>query len=330
MPSRRTFLTILLAAAARLAYGIPVPPTPRTGFFTDDRMLAYPGLPGHDETPERLKVIQRHLAQTGLADLLAVVSAVEPALPHIRALHSAAHVEAISKLGAAAVAAETAVSGVLTACRMAADGQLRNAFCATRPPGHHALNQEEQYGYCYYNTIAVAARFCQRELGLKRVLIVDWDYHFGDGTFGHFVDDNSVMVCSIHNRRAFPGTAPRRIQTPGGNLSIHLRRAAGDADFLVALDRHILPAAERFSPDIVLVSAGFDGLAADPQGTWKLTPGAYGRATTALADLADRHCRGRLVSMLEGGYHLQSLALAAAAHVRALMGEKVSIDGQSG
>lgn len=295
----------------------------RTGYFYDSRLLDYDPPPGHPETPDRVSAIDTHLRSTGLYERLVTLSPITDPLPHIEHLHNSAHVRAIRALGAPADAAALAVAGVLGACDAVCRGAVRNAFCAVRPPGHHSLNQGRQYGYCYYNNVAIAARYCQRVHSLERALIVDWDYHHGNGTEEHFYDDPSVLFFSTHNRYDFPGTGRnrRRGHGPGKGytINVHLGRGTTDTDMLEAWREHLLPAANRFHPDIVLISAGFDCREGDPLGTYRITDNGFRRMTAMARELAERHCNGRLVSVLEGGYDPRGNALAAAAHVGELM-----------
>jgi acetoin utilization deacetylase AcuC-like enzyme len=177
-------------------------------------------------------------------------------------------------------------------------------------------------GFCLYNNVAVATRHLQRTLGVARVLICDWDVHHGNGTQHIFEEDGSVFFFSLHQWPLYPGTGAReetgRGAGVGTTLNCPLARGAGDRAFLDALRHELEPAAERFQPDFVLVSAGFDAHTADPLGGLAVTTEAYTEATRVLCRIADRHAQGRLVSVLEGGYNLEALGESVAAHVAAL------------
>ncbi len=330
---RRRALTRLLGGTAGLLtapFASPASETPRrggrTGYFYDPRMLDYDPPPGHPETPERLLTIDTYFRETGLRERLVSLSPVADPRPHIERLHTPSHVRSIRTLGPPAEAAALAVAGTLGACDAVCTGTVRNAFCAVRPPGHHSLNQGRQYGYCYYSTVAIAARYCQHVHRLRRVLIIDWDYHHGNGTEKHFYRDPSVLFFSTHNRHDFPGSGRerRRGRGPGRGytINVHLGRGTTDTEMLQAWQKHLLPAANRFRPDIVLISAGFDSRQGDPLGAYRITDKGFRRMTAMALELADRHADGRLVSVLEGGYDPRGNALAAAAHVGSMIGDR--------
>lgn len=224
-----------------------------------------------------------------------------------------AHDDAICRL---------AVSGALSAVDSVCSGQVRNAFCAIRPPGHHAANNGE-FGFCFYNNVAIAARYAQKRHKLNKILIVDWDYHHGDGTEWAFYDDPSVLVFSTHALYAFPGSGAADKtgagEGKGFNINVPLPRGANDEAIIRAFEERLLPAAERFQPDLILISAGFDARKDDLLGDFNITDEGFARLTKMVMAIADQHAGSRLVSILEGGYNTEGLALAVEAHLNVLM-----------
>lgn len=216
--------------------------------------------------------------------------------------------EAALRATGAAIAAVDAVVG----------GETRNAFCAVRPPGHHA-EPNQAMGFCFFNSVAVAARYAQARYGLKRVAVVDFDVHHGNGTQAAFETDGSLFYASVHQSPLYPGTGAVSERGVGNILNVPLPpMAAGDA-FRHALAERIGPAIIDFDPDLLIISAGFDGHADDPLASLVLETEDFAWATRELMRIADMVCDGRVVSCLEGGYDLHALGEAAAAHVRALM-----------
>jgi acetoin utilization deacetylase AcuC-like enzyme len=208
-----------------------------------------------------------------------------------------------------------AVGGVLNAVDAVLGGEVANAFCAVRPPGHHATPSRGM-GFCLLNNAAIAARYAQRRRGLERVLIVDWDVHHGNGTQETFYSDPSVLFFSTHQWPLYPGTG-RADETGAGNImNFPFPAGSGRAEILGAVENALIPAATRFRPDLVLISAGFDSRIGDPLGRFTLTDRDFADLTRLLLPLAG----GRVVSVLEGGYNLAGLASAARAHVEALSG----------
>jgi acetoin utilization deacetylase AcuC-like enzyme len=197
-------------------------------------------------------------------------------------------------------------------------GAARNAFAAIRPPGHHAETRRPM-GFCIVNNVAIAARHAQRKHGAERVAIVDFDVHHGNGTQEIFEADRSVLFASSHEMPLYPGTGEVGETGVGNVFNAPLR--AGDAGerFREAWQTRILPAVDRFRPDLILVSAGFDAHWRDPLANLQLTGGDFDWVTGRILDQAERHCDGRVVSLLEGGYDLEGLAEGAAAHVHRLM-----------
>jgi acetoin utilization deacetylase AcuC-like enzyme len=218
---------------------------------------------------------------------------------------------------------------VVRAAGAVMDGQVRNAFCAVRPPGHHA-EFDRSMGFCMFNNVAVAAEYLIAERGLKRVAIVDFDVHHGNGTQHIFEDRGDVYFISIHEdpRMLYPGTgfAGERGtgRGEGTTLNLPMPPHAGDAAYREAFDRRVIPELEHFAPQFVLVSAGFDALAGDPLAHIELSYAGIEWISRQLVNVAEHHCDGRLVSVLEGGYDLKLLSECVALHLRVLMGESES------
>ena len=201
-------------------------------------------------------------------------------------------------------------------------GKAQNAFCVVRPPGHHA-SADRGMGFCILNNVALAARHAQRRHSLSRVLIVDWDVHHGNGTQDIFYADGSVLFFSTHQSPWYPGTG-RADETGTGagrgtTINCPLPAGSGHDEIFAAFESQLVPAADAFRPDLVFISAGFDSRVGDPLGQFQLTDADFAGLTKIVRGIADRHAGGRVVSLLEGGYHLAGVASAAAAHVEALL-----------
>ena len=289
-----------------------------------DHVLIRPNGSRAPEIPDRLVRMLAELEARGLVDATVQLSPTVDPLLRIRAHHTGEHVDSVRQLGVTAEVAELAVSGALTAVDAVAEGTVRNAFCAIRPPGHHANNTGAEEGFCYYSNAAIAARYAQEVHGYERVVIIDWDYHHGNATQNAFYADPSVLFFSAHDWDAYPGTGDPSLTGEGAgaglNINVHLDCGASDADMLRQWDNALSPAVADFDPDFVVVSAGFDSRRDDLLGCFDLTDEAFRRMTRIAMDYADSCCEGRLVSLLEGGYNIDGTALAAAAHVETLLG----------
>ncbi len=218
-------------------------------------------------------------------------------------------------------AARAAVGCALNAVDAVCEGSVQNAFCVTRPPGHHA-SAERGMGFCLFNTLAVAARYAQTRFGVSRVAIVDWDVHHGNGTQDIFYADGSVLFFSTHQWPLYPGTgaANERGEGKGQALTINCPFPAGSGreEILGAFEQRFVPAANDFKPEMLFISAGFDSRIGDPLGQFTLDDQDFADLTRMMLEVASTHCRGRVVSVLEGGYSLSGLAQAVEAHVRVL------------
>jgi len=218
-------------------------------------------------------------------------------------------------------AALRATGGALNAIDAVASGHADNAICINRPPGHHATPARGM-GFCLFNTVAVAARYARTKHGVGRVMIVDWDVHHGNGTQDIFYNDGAVFFFSTHQHPWYPGTgAPDETGDGAGHgttLNCPFPAGSGRREILGAFQNRLMPAAESFKPELILVSAGFDSRLGDPLGNFMLTDADFADLTRVLREIADKHAGGRIVSILEGGYNLEGLQAGLRAHVQAL------------
>lgn len=296
-----------------------------TGYVYDDRYLEHQIYSTHPESPRRLRAIEQRFAESGIGKELAKLPIDAFDDSHLRLNHTESHIEAISAMKTTGRIAQLAVAGAFSAVDAVCTGRVRNGFCALRPPGHHAKSTGREEGFCFYNNVALAARYAQKVHKKKKILIIDWDYHHGNGTEWSFYDDPTVFFFSTHDRRAYPGTGdPRKTGAGDGegyNINVHLGCGAKDDEMYRAWEKHLIPAADEYKPDLVLISAGFDSRKDDLLGCYDLTDICFSRMTKMAMEIADRHCEGRVVSLLEGGYNVAGLAEAAAAHVSTLLGK---------
>jgi acetoin utilization deacetylase AcuC-like enzyme len=288
---------------------------------------------GHPESIPRLQAIEKALS--GL-EFLNLVRKEAPSGTHdqLRLIHSESEIsqvlEAIPKSGEvhldpdtvvsadSGTAAYHAVGAVCAAVDAVVAGQASNAFCAVRPPGHHA-EPTRAMGFCLFNNIAIAARHAQKRHRIERVAIVDFDVHHGNGTQAAFQRDATVLYASTHQYPWYPGTGAANETGVGNIFNVPLRAGTGSAGFRSGVSEKILPAVERFKPGLILVSAGFDAHRNDPLASLELEEADFAWITDELLRLAAKHAGGHLVSTLEGGYHLKALGDSVAAHVRSMM-----------
>ncbi len=295
-----------------------------TGFVYDELFLKHQLTEDHPESPDRLLSIMQTMMQSELLAQLTQLKPESDILTDLARIHNADHIRSIEKnYEQSNSVALAVVGGILAATDEVCSGRLKNAFCATRPPGHHARNTGKVEGFCFYNGVAVAARYAQHHYGLKKILIIDWDYHHGDGTESFFYTDPSVLYFSTHDYYAYPGTGnPDKTGAGAGaglNINVHLDCHSTDEDIIKAFNEKLLPAAHRFKPDLILISAGFDSRQDDLLGCFDITDEGYRQLTKMVMQLADTYCDGRLVSVLEGGYYLKGLASAVKTHVETLL-----------
>lgn len=322
-------MTDPLAAACRLEI-LPV----TTLLISHPSSLQHATPPGHPERADRIRAVERALEDERFA-MLQRVSAPEGTMAQIALCHPAHYAEAIAEAspqsGLVQVDADTIMSpgtlgaalhgvgGAVHAVDEVMAGRAANAFCAMRPPGHHA-ESDRAMGFCFFNNAAIAARHAQKAHGAERVAIVDWDVHHGNGTQEIFWSDASVLYASTHEMPLYPGTgAPSERGAHGTIVNAPLRAGDGGDVFRDAFESVILPRVEDFRPDLIIISAGFDAHWRDPLANLNLKEPDFAWATQRLMAIADRHAGGRIVSLLEGGYDLEGLAKSAAAHVVSLM-----------
>jgi acetoin utilization deacetylase AcuC-like enzyme len=292
---------------------------------------------GHPERPERYDAVVDALTGAGLMKSLGRIESRVASDDEIALCHGRAYIQKVKQeIGAGAHELSTgdtnvsaysldvalkAVGGALNAVDAVMDRKAQNAFCVVRPPGHHA-RPNQGMGFCIFNTVAIAARHAQKKYGIGKVLIADWDVHHGNGTQDTFYEDGSVLFFSTHQSPWYPGTgaAAETGHGKGEHCTINcpLPAGSGRAEILEAFQKQLAPAAERFRPELVLISAGFDSRIHDPLGRFTLDDQDFADLTALLLEIADKHAGGRLVSMLEGGYSLSGLASGATAHVKAL------------
>lgn len=289
---------------------------------------------GHPERPDRLRAIDRILEHERFQALerdAAPVGSLEDIarahpISYIDNLHRLAPEEGLVRVDADTTMSpgtwEAALRGAGGACRAVDEvvtKHVNNAFSASRPPGHHA-EKDRAMGFCFFNNAAVAARYAQAAHGIDRVAIVDFDVHHGNGTQDIFWNDKSVMYCSTHQMPLYPGSGAAN-ETGDANTIVNVPLAQGDDGpiFKEAMETVILPRLKTFSPELVIISAGFDAHTRDPLGGLNFTEADFAWATRALMDVADKTSDGRIVSILEGGYDLEGLARSVAAHLMTLM-----------
>jgi acetoin utilization deacetylase AcuC-like enzyme len=313
-------------------------PSTGTGFVYEDAYLQHDTGPFHPEAAGRLTAITMHLRETNLFSQLVCIKPALASVEWIATIHAREYINEVEQACRAGrtylyspdtvissgsyEAARLAVGGVLAAIDAVMAGNVRNAFCAVRPPGHHAL-ADRAMGFCLFNNVAIGTRYTQSKYGLSKVLIVDWDVHHGNGTQEAFYDDPSVLYFSVHRSPFYPGTGLEREKGAGKGLgftvNVPLAMGAGDQDYLKAFQEILTPRALAFDPDFVMISAGFDAHREDPLGGMNVTTEGFAEMTRVVKQIAAQYCQGRLVSVLEGGYDLNALSEAVEAHLRVLL-----------
>ncbi len=312
----------------------------KTGFLYDDRYLLHDTGPYHPEAPDRLSVIYTGLERSGLLSKLVRLEGSMAEMKWIESVHDKAYIErfqSVCQSGKSSFECEDnqlcyqtydiarlAVGGILEASKLVMEGSLDNVFCAVRPPGHHAeINQA--MGFCYFNNIAIAARYIQREWGIKRVGIMDFDVHHGNGTQNIFETDSSVFYYSIHEHPsfAFPGTGRAfekgSAEGTGFTRNYPILPGQGDEEYRSVMDNDFIPLFDQFGPEVLLISAGFDAHADDDMSGINLSTEGFTYIMERLVETANKHSGGRIISILEGGYSLKRLPELVNNHIEILL-----------
>ena len=311
----------------------------RVGYFTHPDYQKHDTGFGHPERPDRLVAIDRQLAESGLADELTRVEPEAVEESWLETCHTPGHIanvkdrcaQGLDEMGdvdtticpesfdiarLSAAAATSAADAVMA-------GDLDSAFCSARPPGHHA-ERDRAMGFCLFNNAAIAARYIQKTHGLERVAIIDWDVHHGNGTQHILEDDPTVYYFSIHQFPHYPWFSGSISENGSGGgrdatMNAPMEAGAGDEQYFKAFDERLLPALDRFKPEFLLISAGFDAHREDPLSATLVTEEGYIEMTRRVQQVANTHAEGRVVSLLEGGYDLESLSRSVEVHIRTLL-----------
>ena len=307
--------------------------TQKTAFIYHPDYLNHDTGPNHPERPDRLRASLAALQESEVWTQLHHIEPTPATIEQIAYAHKPGYSEHIQQYCEAEIPltydtpvvqesfdiALLSTGGVLRAAESVAMGKAKNAFALVRPPGHHATPGQSM-GFCLFNNIAVTARYLQREHGVGKVAIVDWDVHHGNGTQDIFYEDSSVFFFSIHQSPLYPGTGSRYEQGSGDahgtTLNVPMPAGSGDDEYMTVFTDVLIPALRAFSPEFLLISAGFDAHYLDPLAGIELTAGGFSALTDMLLGVAE----GRVVSALEGGYSLEGVSESVVAHVKRLVG----------
>jgi acetoin utilization deacetylase AcuC-like enzyme len=310
----------------------------KTGLLYSNEYLNHVTPAGHPESTHRLEIVMRGLKESGAFDKMEQIPARVAARDEVTRCHTPKYFEIAKSdvehgLGVLSTGdtnitersfdvALLAAGGVMNAVDAVVTGKVKNAFCAVRPPGHHATPIKGM-GFCLFNNIAIGARHAQKKHGIAKVLIADWDVHHGNGTQDIFYDDGSVLFFDTHQSPWYPGTGDASENGTGRGLNCIINNpfpaGAGRKEIYGVFETRLIDAAQKFKPDLVMLSAGFDSRAGDPLGSFQLTDEDFVDLTKLMLHIARDHAQGRLISILEGGYNLRGLMKATTAHVQTLL-----------
>jgi len=332
----------LLCSAPWEGYKTIYTNTPRiTGFVTSRDYLSHRTRRGHVESPGRLRALLKAIDKQRPRRSLVTLSPYVPDLEFLQGIHSAKYLakfresvrrgEKVFSTADCSISAASfdvallAAGGVMAGVDAVLNGRVDNAFCAVRPPGHHA-GRDSAMGFCFINNVAVGAVYARTVYGVEKIFILDWDVHHGNGTQEIFEGDSLTYYCSLHEHPTFcfPGTGRRTERGTGAGagftLNLPLKPHTMDEELVEIFEREVVPEIERFEPGLIMVSAGFDAHERDPIADLDLTEKSFVHMTRRVCELADRYCGGRIVSVLEGGYDGPALAASVVAHLKTLQG----------
>ncbi|MEC8957379.1 MAG: histone deacetylase [Nitrospinota bacterium] len=290
----------------------------------------------HPENPGRLNAIQKNIESSKYYNNLTLIQPRKARVEDIAKIHGKGYIQSVENscqnsvrnLDADTVISKDSYQAALLSAGAGLEavdkilgGAVDNAFCAVRPPGHHA-EQNKAMGFCLFNNVGVIARYAQNVHKLEKVFIFDWDVHHGNGTQHSFYKDSSVYYSSIHQYPFYPGTGgvdeTGTEDGLGANLNLPMRAHSCDADYMNAIEHKLIPVIQKFNPDLIIISAGFDAHTNDPLAQINLSTECYGKMTQKLMEIANDVCNGRIISMLEGGYDYSALADSVQLHVETL------------
>jgi acetoin utilization deacetylase AcuC-like enzyme len=320
----------------------------RTALYYDPIYLEHDTGQGHPERAQRLSAIMAALSEHGIYEALDLRSPREATVDEIELVHPRGYIEGVERLsrsGGGYLDMDTAVSdrtfdAALKAAGANLDavdglmrGDLDNAFCLVRPPGHHALPAKGM-GFCIFDNLAIACRYAMREYGLERILVLDWDAHHGNGIQDTFYDDNRVLYVSLHQYPHYPGSGSSeetgRDEGAGFTVNFPMPASSGEEVYLTAFERVILPIAHAYKPQMVMIASGLDAHYADPLCMLRLTALTYARMALRLQELAAELCEGRLMASLEGGYGLEGISASMVNIMAAFLDSDIRVDDSEG
>lgn len=309
-----------------------------TGIVRDERFMEHQMGPYHPESPKRLEVIYDMLDGTDMLGLFQEVPVRRAEIEELLLIHSPEYVEELAATegkdytyldpdtqtsSGSYEAALLAAGGMCEAISMVHSGELNNAFALVRPPGHHA-EKARAMGFCLFNNVAIGARYAQEHLNLRRVLVVDWDLHHGNGTQHSFENDPSILYFSTHQYPFYPGSGGMNEvgvgKGEGFTVNVPLSGGYGDGEYVGIFERVLRPIAMEFNPEIILVSAGFDIYKEDPLGGMRVTPAGFAGMTRSIMQMGEECCKGNVVITLEGGYDIQGQCDSVKAVLKELSG----------
>lgn len=289
---------------------------------------------GHPERPARESVIRESLNKAGLLNQKTMIRPREATIEELRLCHGKEYIELVQKeiaggktelsTGDVVISDMTfevallAAGGAIEGVDAIMSGLFKRVFCVVRPPGHHATSNKGM-GFCVFNNAAIAARYCQKKYGIDRVLIVDWDVHHGNGTEEIFKEDKTVFYFSTHQKGIYPGTGAKDFVGVGTTMNVPVPKGVKSREKVIqAFTGPLAEAMKSFKPEFVIISCGFDAHEKDLLGEMSLTTEDFATLTRIMMDIGNKYAKGRILSVLEGGYNLDALAEASVAHVRAM------------